>query len=49
MDHLDSIVFSVHMWLFYHPHIKMALQIGVIVWAIRGTYLFVNRYILKRR
>lgn len=49
MDFLDDIVFSVYLWLSNHPHIETALQIGVIVWAIRGTYLFVNRYILKRR
>jgi len=46
---MENIIMSVEMWLFYHPHIKTALEIGVIVWAIRGTYLFVNRYILKRR
>lgn len=46
---MEDILMSVEMWLFYHPHIEMALQIGVIVWAIRGTYLFVNRYILRRR
>ena len=49
MEYIDNFVFSVYLWLSDHQPIKMALQIGVIVWAIRGTYLFVNRYILKRR
>lgn len=44
-----DLVLNIKCWLYAHPHIEMALQIGVIVWAMRGTYLFVNRYILKRR
>lgn len=46
---MRGILLAVELWLFYHPYIEMLLQIGIIVWAIRGTYLFVNRYILKRR
>lgn len=46
---MSDVLFEVERWLWHHPHIEMVLQIGVIVWAIRGTYLFVNRYILKRR
>ena len=46
---MSDLLFEVEMWLSDHIVIEMALQIGVIVWAIRGTYLFVNKYILKRR
>jgi len=46
---MSDILLEVERWLWDHPHIETALEIGVIVWAIRGTYLFVNRYILKRR
>ncbi|WP_315601067.1 hypothetical protein [Treponema socranskii] len=46
---MSDLLFEVECWLWDHPHIEMVLQIGVVVWAIRGTYLFVNRYILKRR
>lgn len=46
---MSDILLEVECWLWDHPRVELLLQIGVIVWAIRGTYLFVNRYILKRR
>lgn len=46
---MSDLLFEVERWLWHHPRVELVLQVGIIVWAIRGTYLFVNRYILKRR
>lgn len=44
-----DVVSPIGFWLWQHSRVEALLEVIAIVWAIRGMYLFVNRYLLRRR